>query len=724
MKLQRTIFGLFILAFCVSCFTPTSTPSDTSNDTDTPTDTGTPTDTTPTTSTPPAGVQGVVTTLSGIASSSGSTTGLSSTGSPGVNARFNYPKGVCSDGTNLYIADSSNHVIRKVVIATGEVTTLAGYHGTAGSTDGTGSAALFNTPIGIDYQSSYLYVADFVNYTIRKINVNTAVVTTLAGFAGVSALTDGVGAAARFKGPVAVTVVGTTTLYVADYPSHAIRRVEISDGTVTTIAGDGTLGHADGAGSSATFNCPQGIVAAGTTDLYVSDTGNHTIRRIILSGAIVSTLAGTATSSGSADGTGISASFNAPEQITYDGTNLFIADVLNSTIRKIVVSSSVVSTLAGTAGSNGTTDGIGSVARFYHPRGIHWVLSNLYVSDTTNQTIRKIVPGTGVVTTLAGAASISGFSDGTFARYNSPQGITGGDGTYLYVADTNNHVIRKVASATGISYPVAGLAGTSGTADGTGLSARFNQPWGIVYASNNIYYVADTFNHAIRKIDVSLGDATVSTFAGAAGSSGTTDGTGGAARFDNPYGIVSDGTNLYVSDSGNHTIRQIVISSGAVTTLAGVAGSAGSADGTGSAARFATPTGLTLNGSDLYVMDQGNHTIRKVVVSSGAVTTFAGTVGVIGSADGTGTAAQFYNIFSCITNDGTYLYVADSGNYTIRKILISSGAVTTIAGTANSFGTTDGTGAAARFNYPRGIVHLDGKLYVVDAGNHIVRKIE
>jgi len=165
---------------------------------------------------------------------------------------------------------------------------------------------------------------------------------------------------------------------------------------------------------------------------------------------------------------------------------------------------------------------------------------------------------------------------------------------------------------------------------------------------------------------LSLSGAT-STLAGAAGYSGATDGTGTAARFYDPYGITTDGTYLYVADSGNNTIRKVSISSGAVTTLAGTAGYSGYADGTGTAARFYDPYGITTDDTYLYVTDSGNNTIRKIEISSGTVTTLAGTAGSSGSTDGTGTAARFNNPCG-ITTDGTYLYVTDSGNNTIRTI--------------------------------------------------------
>ncbi len=327
----------------------------------------------------------------------------------------------------------------------------------------------------------------------------------------------------------------------------------------------------------------------------------------------------------------------------------------------------------------------------------------------------------GATSTLAGAAGYSGSADGTgtAARFSSPYGITT-DGTYLYVADSGNNTIRRIVISSGAVTTLAGAAGYSGSADGTGTAARFTSPYGITMDETYLY-VVDSGNNTIRKIVISSG--AVTTLAGAAGYSGSTDGTGTAARFYDPYGITKNGAYLYVTDSGNNTIRKVASSSGAVTTLAGTAGASGSTDDTGTTARFSSPYGITTGGAYLYVADSGNNTIRKIVISSGAVTTLAGTAGASGSTDGTGTASMFYDPYD-ITTDGTYLYVADSGNNTIRKIVISSGAVTTLAGTAGASGSTDGTGTAARFHNPCGITTDEEKLFVADSGNSTIRTIE
>jgi len=321
---------------------------------------------------------------------------------------------------------------------------------------------------------------------------------------------------------------------------------------------------------------------------------------------VVTTLAGTG-SSGSANGTGTSASFYAPSGITTDGTNLYVVDYGNHLIRQIVISTGVVTTLAGTGSSGSADNSTGTSASFYYPTGITTDGTNLYVADYYNHLIRKIVISTGVVTTLAGTGS-SGSADnstGTSAGFNQPYGITT-DGTNLYVADYGNHLIRKIVISTGVVTTLAGT-GSSGSANGTGTSASFYKPAGITTDGTNLY-VADRYNYLIRKIVISTG--VVTTVAGT-GSSGSANGTGTSASFDKPYGVTTDGTNLYVADYYNYLIRKIVISTGVVTTVAGT-GLSGSANGTGTSASFHLPRGITTDGTNLYVTEGGNHLIRKI----------------------------------------------------------------------------------------------------------------
>lgn len=314
----------------------------------------------------------------------------------------------------------------------------------------------------------------------------------------------------------------------------------ILTGTVNTFAGvAGSPGALDNTtGTLATFNLPTGMTTDGA-NLYVADTANHLIRQISLATGAVTTLAGTGSPGFRDDPVGTAAIFNLPFGITTDGTNLFVADTGNHKIRKIVISTGIVTTFAG-IGIAGLVNGPGAVARFAGPSGITTDRTNLYVSDTNNNVIRKIVIATGDVSTLS-------------TGLNAPIGITT-DGTTLYVADTNNHLIRSVPIATGVVTTLAGSGSTTPVADGIGAAATFNTPSGITTDGTNLY-VCDTGNHTLRKIEIAT--TTVTTIAGTATASGTSNGIGSSARFNGPYGITSDGVGLFLADSINHTVRRV-----------------------------------------------------------------------------------------------------------------------------------------------------------------------
>lgn len=329
-----------------------------------------------------------------------------------------------------------------------------------------------------------------------------------------------------------------------------------------------------------------------------------------------------------------------------------------------------VTTVAGTPGVSGSADGVGGAASFRKTYGVAVDSSgNVFVVDsdappnTANNTIRKITPA-GVVTTFAGTAGVTGSADGVgaAASFNNPQGIAIDQFDNLYVADTMNQTIRKITPAAVVST-VAGKPGVDAHVDGSLTAARFYYPYGVaVDDASNVYVVGG--DDTVRKIT----STAVTTIAGSSKIEGTADGTGSAARFNEPWGVTSTGSGtLFVADQQNHTIRRVTYD-GVVTTLAGAPGVAGSSDGTGNGATFHDPSGITLDGAgDLYVTDTDNYTVRKIT-QAGTVTTVAGTAGVSDSSDGVGSAARFFDPTGIADAPDGSLYVADSSNRTIRRI--------------------------------------------------------
>jgi sugar lactone lactonase YvrE len=531
---------------------------------------------------------------------------------------------------------------------------------------------------------------------------------------------DGTGSEARFQNPFGVAVDGNSNLYVTDTYDHAVRKVA-PGGVVTTLAGlTGAAGSTDGSGGSSRFNLPAGVAMDAAGNVYVADSSNQTIRMITPAG-LVTTLAGSAGTSGTNDGTGVAARFNTPSGVALDSQgNVYVADTGNHAIRRITPTGEVT-TLAGALGTSGSVDGTGGAARFYLPASVAVdAAGNVFVADAANHTIRRISTNA-VVTTWAGSAGAAGSANGTggSARFNGPNGVAVGTNGNVYVADTFNHTIRKITASRAVTT-LAGSAGTAGSANGTGTAARFNQPASVAADAAGNVYVADYSNNSLRKV-TSAG--VVTTLAGMTGGSGALDATANAARFSYPAGTAVDAAgNVYVADFANHTIRKIS-PAGVVTTFAGLAGTSGSANGTGSSAHFYRPTSVAVDGAgNLYVADSNNHTIRKITPAR-VVTTLAGSAGKFGSTDGTGTTARFNAPFGVAVDANTNVYVADTWNHTLRKIT-RAGVVTTLAGTAGSTGSTNGPGNAARFNYPQGVaVDRDANVYVADEGNHTIRKI-
>lgn len=665
---------------------------------------------------------GDVTTLAGSVGVPGSLDGT------GTNASFNNMLGIVTDVLgNVYVTDANKFLIRKITPA-GVVTTLAG-GGTGASTDGTGNAASFWFPRGVAADASgNLYVADTNNNRIRKITP-AGVVTTLAG-TGINSSVDGIGTEATFSSPIGITVDASGNLYVSESYTSLIRKISFLGFSISPALPAGLVLNADGSitgtptvlsaakdyvitatnaggSSSTTVNIAVAIAApaisytasnqftvnTAITALEVTNTGGVIPSELK---GIVSTFAGSNTGFyGSTDGTGSTASFNAPNDLTMDVEgNVYVADYGNHIIRKIT-SSGVVTTFAG-SGTAGATDGVGTAASFNRPFGLAVDgAGNVYVADYNNNRIRKITAA-GVVTTFAGSGAL-GSTDGigTEAKFNLPTKVNVDINGNVYVADKSNHKIRKITPA-GVVTTIAGM-GIAGMWDDTGSLAAFNTPNGVAVDASGNVYVSDANNGRIRKITPA---GEVSTFAGS-GILATTDGIGSAASFHYPQGVAVDVSgNVYVCDPYNGKIRKITPAR-VVTTLAGSAAT-GSTDGLVSSASFNFPSGLVVDANgNVYVADRSNNKIRKITQYGYSVSP-ALPAGLVLNADGSITGTP--TVLSVATD---YVITATntSGNSatTIRIAVTDASATPTWTGTEWINGTaTAATPAIMEGNYTSG----------------------
>jgi sugar lactone lactonase YvrE len=636
-------------------------------------------------------------------------------------ASFKGVCGVAYDANagGLVVADCYANNIRRIDDATYTVTSFAGSAtDTSGMSNAQGSEAKFYFPAGCTVTSTGItFVGDSLNHQIREIT-SGGTVTLLAGAsAGTSGSTDATGSSAAFYSPYGVAAYTTTTVYVADTYNNKIRAVATADGATTTLAGSGVwnIGSAgtDAVGAAATFAMPHGV-SVYSTAVYVADTYSHSIRKVLMSDGTTTTLAGSG-SAGSSDATGASASFDRPIDVSVDGNGyVFVADNLNDKIR-IVSSVGVTTTAAVAVNLTGHPMSIDVTVSgdVYFGEYLVAVTAKVHaftgaVAATTN------VPATPSPPTTATPPTTT-----TPTTTATPPTTTAAPITATPVTDSpsaSTPTLPAHSYTTGSSYGGTSTTASYGYVNGHVTLAKFTGPWGVAYDNTTSDVVlADYFDDRIRRISA-LGDVT--TFAGS-GSAGSTDGTGPAASFYYPAGCsVSSAGVSFVADKSNHAIRQIS-ATGVVTTFAG-AGTSGFVDATGTAAKFASPHGVVVAGTTaVYVADSWNNRVRKLATADGAATTHAGS-GTYGLLDGFPVACKFKYPFGISLSSTGVVYIADSGSHTIRKVA-TDGFTSTLAGNGAA-GTADATGAAASFSTPYDVsVNADGFVFVADSTNNQIR---
>jgi sugar lactone lactonase YvrE len=715
----------------------------------------------------------------------------------GSAASINKPWGIAySPSLNGVVIAERNGLRIRLLTLDGRMTIVAGTGGLGGA-DGTGNAATFNDPIGVAVDGTgAIYVAESAGFRIRKITLTGAdprtassyTVSTWAG-SGVAGSLDGTGTAAQFKAIYGLAAEQDGTLYVGDAGNSKVRRVSPRR-EVVTIAGTGVAGSVDGKGTVAQFKGPAGIALLNGS-IAISDYSDNKVRLLTLTPGgtaqnpadwQVRTLAGTGTA-GATDGRGDAAQFNNPFSLTADGAgNLVVADYANIKLRKVTPTAGFFPVgiptpttvtepvrLSNAEGAYNFNTASGPTSRpfitydesllpgatsasqtwaFEVPAGVLGFEFNVTVTAPTDTKVPLAVvsnPGPGgvgspdvLVSTLAGngaAGYVNG--QGSAARFNGAASIAlDGEGN-LYIADSNNHAIRRIDKNGIVSTIAGGLTRVPGFVDGRGDLAKFSTPSAIAATpEGTTLYVTDSGNNAVRRMvwnggnPASPGSWSVATIAGTSAAASYVDNTTGtAARFAGLGGITwGPGDVLYVTEPSGNRVRRLQ-PQGADLQLSGswyvsivggdtsaTFGAAGATEGNGTFARFSSPNFIAVDQTGLiYVTDPGNARIRKID-QNGDVTTLAGSS--FGYADGPGSSAQFGQPAGIAVDSAGYIYVTEYSR--IRRVS-PAGVVTTVAGNASTFpGDFDGGGDAATFYYPQGLaIDAAGTLYVPSGGTYL-----
>jgi sugar lactone lactonase YvrE len=618
------------------------------------------------------------------------TAGYSGDNGQATAAELYYPSGVAFDSNgDLFIADTWNNRVREVNLSTGAITTVAG-NGTGGfsGNGGQATAAELNSPEGVAVDSNgNLFIADTDNNRVREV-VSTGVISTAAGNGTAGYSGDGGQAtAAKLNSPEDVAVDSSGNLFIADTNNNRVRKVNVSTHVITTVAGKGTAGYSGDGGqaTAAKLNSPEGVAVDSSGNLFIADTNNGRIRKVTTSG-VINTAAGNGTAGYGGDGgQATAAELNCPGGVAVDSSgDVFIADTNNNRVREVNNASKVISTSAGNGVIYTGDGGQATAAQLDFPQSVAADANgDLFIADTFDDVVREVNGATGVITTVAGDGSgISGYSgdDGqaTAAKLDHPEGVAVDSSGDLFIADMYNNAIREVNLATGVITTVAGdgFGGYSGDG-GPASAAELFFPAGLAVDSGGDLFIADSGNNAVREINHVTGDIATVAGTGTAGFSGD-GGRATAAELNDPCGVAVDSNgNLFIADSGNNRVREV--SGGVITTVAGNGTAGYSGDGgQATAAELNGPCGVAVDSNgDLFIADTFNQAVREVSLATGVITTVAGTgnAGYSGN-DGLATDAQLHFPNAVAVDAAGNLYIADEGNNVIR--IVTPGVLVTV----------------------------------------------
>ncbi len=651
-------------------------------------------------------------------------------GNAAAKAALFSPHAMVMDGAgNIYIATTKDSRVRKIDAVTKVITTIAGTGISGYSGDG-GLATLAQLDfigglpgLGVDNVGN-VYIGDYINNRVRKIDAITKIITTIAGIGvGGYAGDGGPATSAKISGPAGIVVDANGNVYFADNNNSAIRRIDATTKYISTVAGTGFSGYSGDGGlaTAAMLNYPERFAFDASGNLYISDEYNHVIRKVDKATQKISTIVGTGGNGFTGDGgPAISASFTKLLGVAVDTSgNIYIADQLNNRIRKVDAKTQIVNTIAGSASGGYSGDGgVATLAQLNSPSDVLVDKSgNVYIDDNGNNVVR-VVNKLGIISTIIGDGS-DGFSGAppALSAQMVPQAVALDNLGNLIIADGYYYDVRAVNIANS-SFIYAGnpnpdpkyaSRGYGGNGNFASL-ALFNAPVAVAVDASNNVYIADVFNNVIRKITYS--SKFIANYAGnaTAGFSGDA-GAATSAQLNNPYGIAVDKNgNLYIADALNNRVRKVT-AAGTISTIAGN-GTVGST-GDGSAATSAElnfPYGVAVDTAlNVFIIDKNNK-VRMVAAATQKISTVLNNSHVLKG---------------IATDVAGNIFLSDSTASSVIKLTAKTYALITIAGNGTAGYSGDGgTATSGQLNSPGGlVVNSLGNIYVADVNNYVVRQI-